>query len=125
MPTNNFPNIGFTTNGRDYNFFQKYTVTSSTFGGDTVDGYQPSMIITFPTYGVIMTNLTASTGNTLATGSVVEFSLNGTAVHGELGSAFSNVSLKFENRVVSKIWFRLQSGSVGSPIVSVLAWGTR
>ena len=126
MTTNNFPNIGYRTIGRDFNFFQKYTVTATAFGGDAIDGYQPSLVITFPTYGIIMTNLTAAgVGNTFVPSSVVEWSLNGTTVHGEIGSCFENVSMTFNNRAMGSIWFRVQSGSSGSPVVSVTAWGTR
>lgn len=126
MSSNNFPNIGYISYGRDFNFFQKYSVTATTFGGDTVDGYQPSMIITFPTYGVIFTNLALDgytdgyTGN-----SIVEYSFNGQTVHGELGSNDNNISLTFENRVISLIWFRIQSGSSGPIPISVQAWGVR
>ena len=56
MPTNNFPGIGYTTLGRDFNFYQKLSVTAITYGGGSVDGYQPDMIITFPTQSVIMLN---------------------------------------------------------------------
>jgi hypothetical protein len=127
MPSNNFPGIGYTNHGYDYNFFQKFTVTATTtFGSDTVDGYQPSVIINLavPTYTVIMTNLTAagSSGNTWVPGAVVEYSFNGNTVHGELGSCFENISLTFQNRVISTIWFRVQTGSSGSPVVTVQAW---
>ena len=128
MPSNNFPGIGFTNQGYDYSFFQKFTVTASAFGNDTVDGYQPSVIINIgvPTYALILTNLTAAgTGNTLVTGKVVEYSFNGNTVHGELGSCFQNISLTFDNRVASTIWFRTQSGSTSSSIVTVQAWGIR
>jgi hypothetical protein len=121
--TNNFPNIGYTTVGRDFNFFQKLSVDWSTFGGGSVSGQQPDMIITFPTQTVLFTNLSLADGYTNS--NVIEYSFNGQTIHGELGSSFENVFLTFSNRVVSTIWFRVQSGSTSPLIVSVQAWGTR
>lgn len=115
MPTNNFPNIGYTTLGFDRNFFQKITVTASSFGGGSIDGYQPDVVITFNTQSAMFLNL--GTG-------VVEFSFNGQTVHGELNSANPSAGLAFDNRPVSKIWFRVQSGSSGPINVSVQAWST-
>lgn len=119
MPTNNFPNIGYINYGRDHNFFQSASITATTFGGGSVDGYQPDMIITFPTYGVIFTNETA--------GQVVEYSFNGTTVHGQLDGAVTSTTrtLTFLNRTVSPIWFRLKSGSGGPSTVTVTAWCIR
>lgn len=113
MSTNRFPNIGYTRLGHDFNFYEKNTVTATTFGGGSVDGYQPDMFITFSTQGLIFLN--EGTG-------VVEYSFNGLTVHGELDSTKSSVGLSFDNRVVSKIWFRVKSGSAGPIIVSVQAW---
>jgi hypothetical protein len=113
MPTNNFPNIGFTTNGRDYNFFQKITVTAASFGANSVSSQQPDAIITFPT-AVITFQLEGS-------GSV-QYSFNGLTIDGDMTSGLSSANLVFENRVVSKIWFQLVSGS---PIIRIEAWGER
>ena len=116
MATNNFPGIGHTNNGKDRNFFQKVSVTSSSFGAVSVDGNQPDMMITFLTQGAMFLNL--GTG-------VVEFSFNGNTVHGELNSANPSSGLTFNDRIISKIWFRVQSGSSGPIVVSVSAWGMR
>lgn len=128
MPANNFPNIGKVTYGYSHNYFSKLAVSWSTFGGGATDGYQPDMIINLlePTYTVIMTNLTAtSSTDGYASGSVIEYSFDGNTVHGELGSSTTNFSLTFQNRVISTIWFRVQSGSSASITVSVQAWGVR
>lgn len=128
MPLNNFPYVPMVTYGYDHNYFQKVGVNWTTFGANSVDGYQPDLFINLPepTYTVIFTNLTAAgTGNTLVPSSVVEYSFNGSTVHGELGSCFENISLTFQNRVISGIWFRVQSGSAGPINVSVQAWGVR
>jgi hypothetical protein len=107
--------------GQDFNFFEKRTVSWTQFGapdGYTIaDGYGPDMVITFPTYGLIFLN----EGST----NVIEYSFNGTTVHGELDSNTGSLTkmLTFNDRPVSLIWFRLKSGSAG--VVSVQAWGTR
>lgn len=113
MPSNNYPGIGYTNYGRDWNFFGKVTVSATTFGGGSIDGYQPDVVITFTTQGVQFLNLGSG---------VVEYSFNGITVHGELNSQNASAGLTFDNRVVSKIWFRVQSGSNGPIIISVQAW---
>ncbi len=125
MPSNNFPNIGKVTYGYAHNYFNKLAVNWTTFGGGAVDGYQPDMIINLPepTYTVIITNL--STPTVPVSTSVIEYSFDGNTVHGELGNHINNLSLTFENRVISCIWFRVQSGSSGTINVSVQAWGVR
>jgi hypothetical protein len=110
MTTNNFPNIGYNTVGRDFNFFQKITVTASTFGGNSVSGQQPDMIITFPTYTVTFF---------LESGGPVQYSFNGQTVHGDMTTAQASATLTFTNRVVSTIWFK------GSGVVRVEAWAIR
>lgn len=117
-----FPGIK-KTHGKDYNYFKSMSVTWTQFGapdGYTLaDGYGPDQIITFPTYGVIFTNE--------STAQVVEYSFNGTTVHGQLdGTATSTTRIMtFLNRPISLIWFRLKSGSAGPATVTVTAWGTR
>lgn len=107
------------TQGRDFNYYQSLTVTWSTFGGGASDGYGCDMIITFPTYGVIFTNETS--------GAVVEYSFNGSTVHGVLdGTTTPTVSttriMKFLNRPIALIWFRATSGT---PTITVTAWAER
>lgn len=116
MPTNNFPGIGYKTQGHDFNYFQKFAVMATTFGGESIDGYQPDAILTFSTQSVMFLNLGTGT---------VEYSFNGTTVHGELNSANPSAGMVFDNRIISMIWFRVQSGSSGPIEVSVRAWGLR
>lgn len=107
--------------GPSFDFYSRQTVTWATFGHDgytVADGYVPDVIIPFSTYGIIILLETAS--------AVVEFSFNGTDVHGRLDSSVTNgVAQKYvyENRVNSFIWFRIISGS--SPVVQVQAWSIR
>ena len=118
MPTNNFPGIGYTTLGFDHNFFQKVAVSATTFGGGSVDGYQPDLIITFNTQTVMFLNLGSGATN------VVEYSFNGQTLHGELNPTNPSAGLVFDGRPVSKVWFRVQAGSSGPISVSVQAWST-
>ena len=107
--------------GRDHEYYKSLTVSWSQFGapdGYTLaDGYGPDLIITFPTQGIMFTNESAQT---------VEYSFNGTTVHGVLNGNTNSTtrSVIFNNRVVSLIWFRMKSGSTASDI-TVTAWGTR
>lgn len=111
-----FPGIT-KTQGHDFNYFQKKTVSWGTFGGGSTDGYGPDLIITFSTQAVMFLN--ESTG-------ILEYSFNGNTVHGELDGSASSLTkmLTFNSRVVSLIWFRVKSGSTTST-VSVQAWGIR
>jgi hypothetical protein len=114
--TNNYPGIGYKTQGRDYNFYQKIPVTATTFGGSSVDGYQPDTIITFSTQSVMFLNEGAGT---------VEVSFNGVTVHDTLSSTNASAGIVYDNRVISMIWLRVQAGSSGPINVSIRAWGIR
>jgi hypothetical protein len=109
--------------GRDFNFYQKVEVNWSQFGASdgytTADGYGPDLCITFPTQSVMFLN--EETGST----SVVEYSFNGTTVHGELDPSLPSRGLSWDNRVISLIWFRVKAGSTGPVTVRVDAWGIR
>jgi hypothetical protein len=108
--------------GQDFNYFKKSNVNWAQFGapdGYTLaDGYGPDQVITFPTYGVIF-NTEGTSTNT------VEYSFNGTTVHGELVPGTNRTTLTFLNRPICLIWFRVKSGSTGPIPVSVEAWGIR
>jgi len=111
------------TQGRDFNFFQKLEVNWTQFGAPdgytTADGYGPDVVITFPTQSVMFLNEETSATN------VVEYSFNGTTVHGELDPTLPSRGVAFDNRAVSLIWFRLKSGSSGPVTVRIDAWGTK
>lgn len=114
MGTNNFfPGISFKTAGLDKNYFSKISVSTTTYGGDSVSGSQPSGIITFPTTGIQLINL--GTG-------VVEVSFNGQTTHCELASGTTSANLMFNHRQVSLFWLRVQAGSSGPIIVTVSGW---
>lgn len=127
MPTNNYPGIGYKTQGLDFNYWSgALSISATTFGGGSVDGYQPDIIITCPTptRSVIFNIQGAASGTS---GKVVEYSFNGQTVHGTLDSNTNNgrSSLYFEDRVITLVWFRIQSGSTGPLTVTVEAWSGR
>lgn len=113
MPTNNFPNIGFITNGHDFNYFQKLVVTATSFGSNSVSGQQPNVFIWFPTYTLTFQ---------LEGSGAVQYSFNGTVIHGDMTLGLASANLTFQNRQISLIWFQLVSGS---PTIRIEAWGTR
>jgi len=99
-----------TTDGFDYNFFKKVTVDTATFPEDCQ----------------VFINIRANvmSFSLINEGSdVVEYSFNGNTLHGDLTPSTFSESLVFENRPISKIFFRAPSG--GSPVVRVEAWGKR
>lgn len=111
------------TYGKDFNFYKEVSVSSAVFGGDTApdgysatDGYDCNAIITFSTQGVMFLNQ----GSTSA--QVVEVSFNGNTVHDVLDPSQPSKGITYDNRVVSKIWFRVKSGSTGPITVSIRAW---
>jgi hypothetical protein len=102
--------------GRDSSFFTKVAVNWTSFGGGQTDGQSPDIIISFTTQGLMFLNLGSGSSN------VVEYSFNGSTVHGELNPTNASAGMSFDNRVQSLIWFRLQSGSTGPVTISVQAW---
>ena len=106
--------------GRDWNFYKILSVDWVQFGapdGYTVeDGYGPDIVITFSTQGLSFINY-----GTNAT-DIVEYSFNGTTVHGDLVPFTPSASLVFDNRVASLIWFRLKPGATGPVDIRVEAW---
>jgi|ERR1700722_473674 len=98
--------LGAITWGKDFNFFQNFTVTASIGAFNT----NADVVITFPTYTVTF----MSTG-------ALQYSFNGNTVHGDMNmnSIITSNILVFENRPISKIWFR------GTGLVRIEAWGTR
>lgn len=95
------------TYGRDFNYFNNFTVTASSAAFNT----DADIIITFPTYTV--TFMVASGVGP------IQYSFNGNTVHGDLNGTGPNNILLFQNRVISKIWFK------GTGAVRVEAWGIR
>jgi hypothetical protein len=100
--------MGPITYGRDYNFFVNVTPTVSISDSFNFDA---DICITFPSYTVTFN---------VGSGTAVQYSFNGNTVHGDLGvSPVSVTSLIFQNRQISKVWFR------GAGPIRVEAWGIR
>jgi len=92
--------------GYDFNYFNKHTVNNVNFNSDC------DLIINLkaPTYAVSFQ---------LETGTRIEYSFNGLTVHGDMILSEASANLLFENREISKIWFR------GDGYVRVEAWAVR
>lgn len=106
--------LGPITWGLDFNFFQNVTPTAS---GSGVFNTNCDIAITFPTQTVTFWLPTTGGGS-------VQYSFNGSTIHGTLDSAgvLGPNFLVFENRPVCKVWF---TKTGGTPVVRVEAWGTR
>ena len=118
LNTNNYPGIGF-SNGRIHDIYQQFVVIGYNFGDQTLSGAQPDFV---PLFSVQSWAL--QTEGTLAT-HLVEFSLNGITVAGQLSPVLPSRAQFYDNRPLSKIWFRLASGSVGPVTVDLTAWAIR
>lgn len=92
------------TQGKDYNFFTKVTVVDTSFPSNSQ--------VTIPFGGQTGFSL-VNEGNT-----VVEYSFNGTTLHGDMTPNTPTAAMVFDNRRVSAIWFRASS----SCLVRVEAW---
>lgn len=107
--------------GRDFNFYKIISVNWSQFGSldgyIATDGYGPDVIITFPTQGVSFISYGSTSGS-----HAVEYSFNGTTVHGDLTPGTPSAGLIFDSRTISLIWFRLKSGSSGPVDIRIEAW---
>jgi hypothetical protein len=92
--------------GFDYNFFAKLTVNNANYNTNC------DMIINLaaPTYAVSFQ---------LESGTRIEYSFNGITTHGDMILSEASTNLLFQNRVISKIWFR------GDGYVRVEAWAIR
>src|SRR5690242_17526320 len=92
--------------GKDFNYFNKVTVSAANFGtnADVVINFRGQV-------GFSMMN--ESNG-------VVEYSFNGNTLHGDIDSSKDSKTLKFDSRRITKIWFRLKSG--GPCVIRVEAW---
>src|ERR1017187_8707711 len=85
------------TYGRDFNFFQKVTVTWSVFNTNA------DLCITFPSQGLLLLNEDGY-------GAVVQVSFNGNTVHDELNANLPSKGIAYDVRQISKIWFKIVSG---------------
>ena len=91
-----------------FNFFDRIEVS-------TVDFEDHLSNFGFISSGISLIN------TSILFGDVVEYSFDGSTLHGDLNPTLPSAALSFDNRYESKIWFRLQSS--GTPvIIRVEAW---
>lgn len=95
------------TQGKDFNYFKRFTVTNSEFNS-TADCQIPFLVIGYTLYNEDNAD-------------PVEVSYNGRTIHDELNPTDATKMVTFTNRANSLIWFKLKSGT--SAVVSVRAWG--
>lgn len=89
------------TKGFDFNYFKKLTVSGGSFAASS------DILIPFSTCTVTFQ---------LESGGPVQYSFNGNTIHGDMTATLPSANLIFENRVISKIWFK------GSGVVRIEAW---
>ena len=92
------------TQGKDFNFFAKITVTDTTFPNESQ--------VTIPFAGQFGFSLVNEGSD------VIEYSFNGNTLHGDLTPGTPTAGMIFDNRRISAIWFRSNSSSV----IRVEAW---
>jgi hypothetical protein len=105
--------LGVVAYGRNHNFFQNVTPTSN---GSGIFNASADICITFTTNTVTFM-FQPGTASTAA----VQYSFNGITVDGDMSYASGSLtgSLVFRDRVISKVWFTIISGS---PVIRVEAW---
>ena len=95
------------TLGKDFNHFERVTVTASEFG-DFADTH----------FKMRRSNMTFSmiwegTG-------IIEYSFNGNTVHGDMRDGTPTQAMFFDDRNVEGIWFRVAGGAGGT--VRIEGW---
>jgi hypothetical protein len=96
-------------NGKDFNYFKKPIITSTTF---KPNNEEPDILFNIK---YLVSFSMVNEGN-----AKVEYSFNGTTVHGDMIPGTATSTITFDNRRVSAIWFRVPDG--GSVTVRVEAW---
>lgn len=105
------PTINRAKSGLSDCYFQKVTVSSAGFTGNT----EPTIVV-----NVAGGCNNFSLCNETTAASVVEVSYNGTTVQDELDSSLVTKFVLYNNRPISTVWFRLKSGA--SATVAIRAW---
>ena len=98
--------------GNPVNFFQKVTVTNTSFG-TSANNFKSDILIPFTTAGFSLSNEGSG---------VVQVSYDGYNVGDELDSSLTTKFVQYDNRVACKIWLKVASGSAA---VAVRAWSIR
>ncbi|KKN14932.1 hypothetical protein LCGC14_0991190 [marine sediment metagenome] len=105
MPDPRNPRAPITT-GFDTNFFQRITVTNLGFveSSDILINIKNQQSFSMINEGT----------------DIVEYSFNGRTLHGDMVPGKPSEALMFDNRRISKIWFRAPNS--GSHVIRVEAW---
>lgn len=102
---------GKISTGRDFNYFTKLEISSTTFQDDC------DIVIPFTPKYICFLNEESGAGK------ICEYSCNGWTLHGDLDPQKTSIKMEFYDRVVSKVWFRVAAGSTGPLTIRVEAYG--
>jgi hypothetical protein len=100
------------TQGKDFNFFQTLAVTDGYFNHNPLNDAD----VFFNFRGQVSFSLVNEGAG------IIQYSFNGQTLHGDMTPGTPTQAIFFDNRRVSKIWFRLRGGQPDST-VRVEAWG--
>ena len=88
------------TQGKDYNYFVRFSVSNASFN--------PTSDVDFTFRGPLSFSLINEGTGT------IEYSFNGTTLHGDLVPSTPSAALVFNNRGINHIWFRLKTGAASN-----------
>lgn len=91
-----------------FNYFDNVSVSTVNFS-DTVRSFG------FISSGISLINISSVPTD------IVQYSFDGSTIHGDLSPTFPNAALSFDNRFESRIWFRLESTG-SSVVVRLESW---
>jgi hypothetical protein len=91
----------------DYNTFERITVDGYAFSTD------PNVIFDYRHSNLSFSMVWEGTG-------VIQYSFNGSTVHGDMTSGAATAAMFFDDRPIGKIWFRISTGVGGT--VRVEGW---
>ena len=92
-----------------FNFFDRVTVSTTAFTWVSWE---------FNSTGIMLLNESTTSAN------IIQYSFNGTDLHGDLRPNSPSSSMAFDNRTESSIYFRLAPGA-GSAVLRIETWGSR
>jgi hypothetical protein len=94
--------------GYDFNFFKKFSSANAT--GNYATDADVLINLKAPTYTVTFF---------LESGGPLTYSFNGLVDHGDMTAGQASATLTFQNRTISKIWFK------GTGVVRIEGWSIR
>lgn len=100
------------TQGYDHNYFRRVQVTDGYFHHNPDDACD----VFFQFRGQLSFSMVNEGLG------IVEYSFNGNTLHGDMTPGTPTHSIFFDNRRISKIWFRLADGNQPASRIRVEAW---